>query len=67
MARSILVQLAAMSNLAIYAGNQGKLDEAATMKREVLEKMRRILGEEHPGTIKAMSNLAITLAPGKAR
>ncbi|EXL39944.1 hypothetical protein FOCG_17446 [Fusarium oxysporum f. sp. radicis-lycopersici 26381] len=39
----------------------GKLDEAALMKREVLEKSQRILGDEHPDTIKAMSNLALTL------
>jgi tetratricopeptide (TPR) repeat protein len=42
-------------------GEQPQLDEAARMKKEVLEKRRRILGEEHPDTITAMSNLAITL------
>lgn len=31
------------------------------MKKEVLEKRRRILGEEHPDTILAMNNLAATL------
>jgi hypothetical protein len=31
------------------------------MKKEVLEKRRRILGEEHPSTISAMNNLANTL------
>jgi Tetratricopeptide repeat len=31
------------------------------MKREVLEKRKRILGDEHPDTIGAMNNLAITL------
>jgi hypothetical protein len=31
------------------------------MKKEVLEKRRRILGEEHPDTISAMNNLANTL------
>ncbi len=35
------------------------------MGREVLEKRRRILGEEHPGTVKAMGNLASTLYAGK--
>jgi len=28
-----------------------------TMEREVLEKMQRILGDEHPGTLSAMSKL----------
>jgi hypothetical protein len=36
-------------------------EEAAKIKREVLEKRRRILGEEHPDTISAMNNLANTL------
>jgi len=36
----------------------GKLDEAASMKREVLEKRRRILRGEHANTISAMGNLA---------
>lgn len=31
------------------------------MKKEVLEKRRRILGEEYPDTMSAMNNLAITL------
>ena len=31
------------------------------MKREVLEKMQKILGDEHPNTITAIANLAITL------
>jgi hypothetical protein len=31
------------------------------MQKEVLEKMRRILGEEHPDTISGMNNLANTL------
>jgi len=31
------------------------------MRREVLEKRQRILGDEHPDTISAISNLAITL------
>lgn len=35
--------------------------DAATMKREVLEKRRRILGDDHPDTIMAMDNLASTL------
>ncbi|OCL01560.1 hypothetical protein AOQ84DRAFT_306480, partial [Glonium stellatum] len=35
--------------------------DAATIKREVLEKRRHILGDEHPDTIAAMNNLANTL------
>ena len=31
------------------------------MKQDVLEKRRRILGDEHPDTISAMNNLANTL------
>jgi tetratricopeptide (TPR) repeat protein len=50
-----------MSNLANTLGDQGHLEEAAKMYKEVLEKRRRILGDEHPSTISAMSNLANTL------
>ena len=50
-----------MNNLAATLRGQGQLDEAAAMLKEVLEKMRRILGEEHPNTISAMNNLAATL------
>src|SRR2546423_15634517 len=37
------------------------MQQAAEMKKEVVEKRRRILGEEHPDTISAMNNLANTL------
>jgi hypothetical protein len=50
-----------MNNLAITLGEQGQLEEAAPMMKEVLEKRRRILGEEHPTTISAMNNLVATL------
>jgi hypothetical protein len=50
-----------MNNLANTLGEQGQPDEAAKMRKEVLEKRRRILGEEHPSTISAMNNLANTL------
>jgi hypothetical protein len=50
-----------MNNLAKTLGDQGKPDEAASMKREVLEKRKRILGDEHPDTISAMNNLAVIL------
>jgi Tetratricopeptide repeat len=50
-----------VGNLAIALGGLGQLDEAVKMFEEVLEKMKRILGEEHPSTILVMNNLAITL------
>ncbi|KAH8723880.1 hypothetical protein GQ44DRAFT_596458, partial [Phaeosphaeriaceae sp. PMI808] len=50
-----------MNNLAITLGNQGQLDEAAKIFKEVVEKRKRILGKEHPDTTSAMNNLAITL------
>jgi hypothetical protein len=50
-----------LNNLASTLGDQGQLEEAAKWKKEVLEKRRRILGEEHPDTITAMNNLASTL------
>ena len=51
-----------MSNLANTLGDQGNLDEAAAMQKEVLEKMTRILGEEHPHIISVMNNLAAILS-----
>jgi tetratricopeptide (TPR) repeat protein len=36
-------------------------EEAAAIRQEVLEKRQRVLGNEHPDTIKAMNNLATTL------
>ncbi|KAI9715103.1 MAG: Kinesin light chain 3 [Chrysothrix sp. TS-e1954] len=54
--------ISAMNNLTVALSRQGHLDEAASMKREVVEKMRRILGDEHPDTITAMNNLAVTLS-----
>ena len=38
--------ISAMNNLASTLADQGKLDEAANMKKEVLEKRTRILGAE---------------------
>jgi hypothetical protein len=51
----------ATSNLANKLGDQGELDEAASMQKEALEKRKRILGEAHPDTITAMGNLANSL------
>ncbi|RYP91791.1 hypothetical protein DL770_002047 [Monosporascus sp. CRB-9-2] len=50
-----------MSSLAFTLHSQGELRKAALIKREVLEKRRQILGDEHIDTITAMSSLAITL------
>ncbi|KAH7230968.1 hypothetical protein BKA59DRAFT_321505 [Fusarium tricinctum] len=40
----------------------GRWNEAALSLREVFQKRQRILGDEHPDTIAAMNNLAITLS-----
>ncbi|KAF2844240.1 hypothetical protein T440DRAFT_473548 [Plenodomus tracheiphilus IPT5] len=53
--------ITAMSNLAVTLGQQGCLEEAALMQKEVLVKRQLILGEDHPDTISAMNNLAVTL------
>jgi tetratricopeptide (TPR) repeat protein len=44
-----------------FISDIGRWQEAAAMMKEVLEKRQRILGDEHPDTITAMSNLATTL------
>jgi len=51
-----------ISSLARTLCDQGKLEEAAAMQREVLEKRRQILGEEHPDTLMATNKLAIILS-----
>jgi hypothetical protein len=50
-----------MSDLANSFGNLGKLDEAASMQREVIKMRWRTLGEKHPDTIRATNNLAAIL------
>jgi hypothetical protein len=40
-------------------GGQGKLDEAGSMEKEVLEKIKSIFGQEHPHNISVMNNLAV--------
>jgi hypothetical protein len=42
--------------------DQGRLDEAASMKREALEKSSQILGVHNPETLTIVSNLAVTLS-----
>jgi len=49
-----------MSNLASTLDDQGKLDKEELMQKVILEKMRHMLGEDHPATITAMNNLAST-------
>jgi len=44
-----------MNSLAATLGDQGRLEEAAGMKMEVLKKRRWILGEEHSDTISAIN------------
>ena len=51
--------ISAMNNLANTLGHQGKLDEAADMKKEVLEKRTRILGVEHHHTTSAAKSLDV--------
>ena len=49
------------SNLAATLRDQGDLPGARRLQEAVLEAMKRLLGDEHPGTLTSMSNLAITL------
>jgi tetratricopeptide (TPR) repeat protein len=44
-----------------FTADIGRWHEAAAMKKEVLEKRQRILGDEHPNMILAINNLASTL------
>jgi len=52
--------LLVMNNLANTYRDQGGTGEAAALQEEVLQKRRRILGEEHPDTLASMNNLANT-------
>ena len=53
--------LTSRSNLATVLGDLGRLEEAETENRAVLEIWRRMLGEEHPNTLASRSNLATVL------
>jgi tetratricopeptide (TPR) repeat protein len=58
----------AMHALALTYQAQGRKADAARIQEEVLEKRRRILGEEHPDTLAAMHDLALTVSgTGKER
>ena len=50
-----------MNNLAETLRAQGDLAGARSLEEQVLDVSRRIFGEEHPGTLTSMSNLAETL------
>jgi hypothetical protein len=54
-------RLAAANNLASSLRGQGKYAEAEQMEREILDVRRRVLGPEHPHTLKKMSNLGCSL------
>jgi dihydrodipicolinate synthase/N-acetylneuraminate lyase len=49
-----------MANLASTWWQQGRSDAAEELQVQVLELRKAVLGEKHPGTIKAMANLAST-------
>jgi hypothetical protein len=51
-----------MGNLALTYQKQGKLKLAQEIQVVVLEKQKRTLGEEHPGTVRAREELDSTLA-----
>jgi tetratricopeptide (TPR) repeat protein len=53
--------LNAGNNLADALDAQGKYAEAETMYLEVLAVQRRVLGPEHPSTLRTSSNLGNTL------
>ena len=44
-----------------FADEQGRLQEALAFHRQALAVYGRVLGEEHPGTLTSMNNLAVTL------
>ncbi|KAB5522861.1 P-loop containing nucleoside triphosphate hydrolase protein [Coniochaeta sp. 2T2.1] len=50
-----------IASIGIFTTDNGSWVEAAAMKKEVLEKRQKILGDEHPDTITALNNLASTL------
>ena len=48
-----------MNNLANVYDVQGKYAQAETLDSQTLEIQRRVLGPEHPDTLRSMNNLAI--------
>jgi 4-diphosphocytidyl-2C-methyl-D-erythritol kinase len=53
--------LGSRSNLANVLGVLGRLEEAESEHRAVLETMVRKLGADHPSTLRSRSNLATVL------
>jgi hypothetical protein len=53
-------RLRAAENMADALNSQGKFTEAQTLYREMLEVLPRVLGPEHPNTLKTASNLALS-------
>ncbi len=49
-----------MANLASIYRNQGRWDEAETLKVQVMETSKSKLGADHPSTLTSMANLAST-------
>src|SRR5207248_10231354 len=55
-------RLSAMLDLADHLWAQGRLIAARKLEEQVVERRRRLLGEQHPDTLKAIGKLAVTLA-----
>lgn len=49
-----------MDSLATTLSSQGRVKEAEIMHQQTLEGRIKVLGAEHPGTLKSMNNLAAT-------
>ena len=48
------------NNLAMTYTILGRWEEAEELQTQVMEKMKRVLGQEHPDTLASMHNLAST-------
>jgi hypothetical protein len=49
-----------MANLAATYRTQGRWEEAEQLDMQVVETRKTKLGEDHPGTLESMANLAFT-------
>ena len=49
-----------MANLASTYQNQGRWNEAEQLAVQVMDMSKKLLGAEHPDTLKSMANLAGT-------
>jgi hypothetical protein len=50
-----------MNNLALTYRNQGRWKEMEELGVQVMQTMKRVLGDEHPDTLTSMHNFAFTL------